>query len=114
MTKGNLKEAREIFVRSTQAFQTNKDNIGVVYSLEGMAGLFVFIGNLNSAARLIGWADAKRKEVTELRPRVEQNDVDKVLAACISRLGEATFKGEYDKGQLMTLDEAVELALNEQ
>lgn len=114
LTKGNLKEAREIFVRSTQAFQTNKDNIGVVYSLEGMAGLFVFTGNPNSAARLIGWADAMRKEVTEHRPMVEQKDVDKVVAACISRLGEVTFKGEYEKGQVMALNEAVELALNEQ
>jgi tetratricopeptide (TPR) repeat protein len=114
LAKNNVKEAHEILVRSTQAFHTNKDNIGVVYSLEGMAGLFVITGNLNIAARLIGWADAKRKEVTELRPGVEQADVDKVVAACISRLGEAIFKGEYDKGQLMTLDEAVELALNEQ
>ena len=79
-----------------------------------MAGLFVFIGNPKIAARLIGWADAMRKEVTELRPRVEQNDVDKIVAACISRLGEATFTEEYHKGRVMTLNEAVELALNEQ
>ena len=72
------------------------------------------MGNPTSAARLVGWADAMRKEANELRPKVEQNDVDKIVAACISRLGEATFTDEYNKGGIMTLDEAVELALNEQ
>jgi predicted ATPase/DNA-binding XRE family transcriptional regulator len=110
LAKGNIRQAREIFTSSTQAFQTNKDNIGVIFSLEGMAGVFVSTGNPNVAARLIGWADAMRKEVGELRPRVEQWDVDKVIAACIARLGQAVFKEEYDKGGKMTLDEAVELA----
>jgi tetratricopeptide (TPR) repeat protein len=114
LAKGNVKGAREIFERSAQAFQANKDTIGVVFSLEGMAGVFVSTVNPNVAARLIGWADAIRKEVGELRPRVEQNDVDKLVAACISRLGEATFTKEYQKGRGMTLDEAVELAVNEQ
>ncbi len=114
LARSDANEVREIFVRSTQAFQTNKDNIGVVYSLEGMAGLFVLIGKQPIAASLIGWADAMREEVTELRPKVEQNDVNKMVAACISSLGEATFKEEYDKGRVMTLNEAVELALNEQ
>jgi predicted ATPase/Tfp pilus assembly protein PilF/DNA-binding XRE family transcriptional regulator len=114
LIKGNVREARETFVRSTEAFQTNKDKLGVVFSLEGMARLFVFIGNSKIAARLIGWADAMRKDVTELRPRVEQNEVNKVVAECNSKLGEAAFTDEYLKGQGMTLIEAVELALNEQ
>jgi len=114
LAKDNVREAQDIFVKSVNAFHANKDKMGVVFSLEGMAGLFVFIGNPKNAARLIGWADAVRKEVTELRPRVEQNNVDKVVAACISKFGEAMFMDEYHKGRMMTMDEAIELAFNEQ
>jgi predicted ATPase len=113
LREGNNREAREIFAETSQEFQMNKELIGVVFSLEGMAGVFVAIGIPNNAARLIGWADATRKEVTNTRPLLEQRDVDQVIAACISRMGEVAFADAYDEGQLMTMDEAVALALNE-
>lgn len=114
LAKGNIKEAREIFVASAEVFQKNRDKLGVVFSLEGMAGFFVFIGDPLIAARLIGWADATRKEVNQIRPRIEQNDVDKLVEECISRLGKDTFTDAYHKGWEMKLNEAIELALNEQ
>jgi predicted ATPase/DNA-binding XRE family transcriptional regulator len=109
----NIREAREIFVETAQEFQKNKATMGVVFTMEGMAGQFVAIGNLKNAARLIGWADASRKEINDARPLLEQRDVDKVIAVCISKMGEVAFKCAYDEGQVMTLDEAVALALTE-
>jgi tetratricopeptide (TPR) repeat protein len=111
--KDNISEAREIFAETAQEFQKNKATMGVVFALEGMAGLFVAIGNQKNAARLIGRADATRKEISDTRPLLEQRDVDKVIAACISKMGEVAFADAYDEGQGMTLDEAVALALNE-
>jgi predicted ATPase/DNA-binding XRE family transcriptional regulator len=111
--KDNISEAREIFAGTAQEFQKNKATMGVVFALEGMAGLFVAIGNPKNAARLIGWADATRKEINNTRPLLEQRDIDKVIAACISKMGEVVFADAYDEGQGMTLDEAVALALNE-
>ena len=78
-----------------------------------MAGLLAAIGNPKNAARLIGWADATRKEISDTRPLLEQRDVDKVIATCISEMGEAAFADAYDEGRIMTMDEAVALALNE-
>jgi len=37
--------------------------------------------------------------------------VDKVIAACLAKLGEVAFSEAYDEGQKMTLDEAVAFAL---
>ena len=111
LARGHTREAREIFARSAEAFQANKDTFGVIFSLEGMAGVLVFSGNPEAAARLLGWADALRIEANELRPRVEQKDVDKVIAACISSLGEIPFREAYQKGRGMTLNDAVEQAL---
>jgi predicted ATPase/DNA-binding XRE family transcriptional regulator len=108
----SINEAREIFTETAVEFQ-NIYPLGIVFALEGMAGLFVAIGNPKNAARLIGWADATRKEINDARPLLEQRDVDKVIAACISKMGEVAFADAYDEGQDMTLEEAVALALNE-
>ena len=114
LREGNIREAREIFAETAQEFQKNKATMGVVFTLEGMAGQLVAIGNPKNAARLIGWADDTRKEINNARPLLEQRDVDNVIAACISKMGEVAFADAYDEGQVMTMDEAVALALNEQ
>jgi hypothetical protein len=40
-------------------------------------------------------------------------DVDKIIAACLAKMGEVAFSDAYDEGKKMSLEEAVELALNE-
>jgi predicted ATPase/DNA-binding XRE family transcriptional regulator len=111
LRQGNIREAREIFAKNTEEFQKNKVQCGVIFTLEGMAELFAAIHNPKNAARLIGWADATRKGIENPRPRIEQWDIDKVIAACISKMGEVAFVDAYDEGQVMTLNEAVALAL---
>jgi predicted ATPase/DNA-binding XRE family transcriptional regulator len=113
LREGNIREAREVFAETVQEFQKNKQKIGVVFTLEEMAGIFAATGNPKNAARWIGWADATRKEINDARPLLEQRDVDKVITACISKMGEVAFADAYDEGQGLTLDEAVALALNE-
>jgi hypothetical protein len=65
------------------------------------------------AARLIGWAEFKRKEANNKRQILEQADVDKIIAACLATMGEVAFSNAYDKGQKMSLEEAVAYALQE-
>jgi tetratricopeptide (TPR) repeat protein len=111
--EGNLKEAYDIFANTAQEFQKDKSESGVVFTLEGMASLKVAADKPVDAARLIGWADATRKETNDPRPLIEQADVDKIIAACIANMGEAAFSDAYDEGQKMSLDEAVAYALRE-
>lgn len=112
--QGNIRKARQVFAETAEEFRNNKVTSGVVFTLEGMAQLFIVNGNLKNAARLIGFADANHKRKDHPRPLLEQWDVDKVIAACVSKMGEVTFLDAYDEGQIMTLDEAVALALYEQ
>lgn len=114
LRQGNIREAQEVFSETAEEFQKNKVTGGVVFTLEGMADLFVAISDPKNAARLIGWADATREGIKDPRTLLEQGDVDKVIAACVSKMGEVAFSDAYDEGQMMTLDEAVVLALNEQ
>ena len=109
----NLTEARDRFVETAQDFQKDKNTIGVIYTLEGMAGLYVATNKPAIAARLIGWTDAERKTIGDTRPVLERADVDKIIAACLAKMGEVAFSDAYDEGQEMSLDEAVAYALKE-
>ena len=54
------------------------------------------MGKLEQSARLIGRAD-----------------VDRIVAACLAKMGEVSFSDVYDEGQKMSLEEAVACALKE-
>ncbi len=79
---GQVAEAREIFFETTQEFLKDENLIGVCYSLEGMAGLYVATNKPAVTARLIGWADAMRGKISDPRPLLEQVDVDKIIGLC--------------------------------
>jgi non-specific serine/threonine protein kinase len=111
--EGNLTEARNLFAETTQSFQKDRGEHGVVFALEGVAGLNVAVGKPETAAGLIGWADAMREKIPDRRPLIEQNDVDEMIAACVTSMGEVAFSNAYDEGKKMSLDAAVALALEE-
>jgi len=102
-----------LFEISVQSFQEINNSIGVAFAIEGLASLHCNQNQLEYAARLIGWADATREKIGDLRPPSEQADVDKDVAVIIEKLGIATYKVAYDSGRGMTLDEAVAYALEE-
>ena len=106
-----ITEAHEIFNETLRSFFDDKNEIGVAFNLEGIAGLSVAVGKYERAARLIGWADALRERIGDPRPPLEQADVDKIIAACLVKMGEAAFSNAYEIGHKMSLDEAAAYAL---
>jgi hypothetical protein len=62
------------------------------------------------AAHLIGWSDATRKEIGDPRPRIEQTDLDRDIAAIKAKIGAAAYEIAYTTGQALCLDEVVALA----
>jgi predicted ATPase/DNA-binding XRE family transcriptional regulator len=110
---GNIVEARRIFTEVARSFQNDGNQIGVVFTLEGMSSLYVTVDKPIVAARLIGWTDATREKIGDSRPKVEQADMDKIIAACIAKIGEVAYAEAYNEGSGLTLDEAVELALGD-
>jgi tetratricopeptide (TPR) repeat protein len=109
--QGMINEARQIFTESVQNFQKDKYNIGVIFALEGVAGLDIATDKPERAARLIGWADTKREEIGDSRWRVEQAEIDKIAATCNVKMGKASFSEAYQEGKKMSLDEAIADAL---
>ena len=113
LRSGNLTEAHQLLMETAQKFRKDGYTIGAVFALEGMAELFVAAGKPEYAARLIGCADVMREKVQDPRPNFEQANVDKIIVACLAKLGEAAFSDAYDEGQKMSLEEAVAYALEE-
>lgn len=109
---GDLSEARSIFTKTAHSFRKDQNTIGVVYMLEGMASIYIALRKPGLAAQLIGWADATRERIINERPYLEQADVDKNIAAIMSKIGSSAFEVAYDDGRGLTLDEAMELALD--
>lgn len=113
LREGKLKEAGCFFAESARDFQKDYNNSGIVFALEGMAGFYIAMKRYEGAAKLIGWADAMRKESDDLRPPLEQADVDEIIMACLAKMGESAFSEAYDEGKTMTLEEAVAYAVGE-
>jgi predicted ATPase/DNA-binding XRE family transcriptional regulator len=113
LQEGQVTEARSLFTKTSRDFQQDKNVMGVVSALEGMAGWFIAVGNFEHAAWLIGWADMMRTTMGDKRHLLGQGIMDKFIADCIGKMGEVAFSDAYDEGQKMTLDEAVRYALEE-
>ncbi|HSG44376.1 MAG TPA: BTAD domain-containing putative transcriptional regulator [Anaerolineales bacterium] len=108
---GNITQAREIFGDCVRSFQKVGLTTGVVFSIEGLAGVFAISNKPKVAALLIGWADATREDTDDTRPLVEQQDVDKIIEACLKEMGEASFSDEYETGKKMSMDDVIAFAL---
>ena len=64
LKQGNPIETRDLFTKCVKEFLSDRVEIGIVFAMEGMAGLYVVLGKLEHAARLIGWVDAMRKKTS--------------------------------------------------
>jgi predicted ATPase/DNA-binding XRE family transcriptional regulator len=113
LREGNFNEAYRNFAETAYDFQNDHNIEGVIFTLEGMAGLYMATEKPVIAARLIGWADALREQIKDGRPLLEQADVNKIIEACLMKMGEVAFSDAYDEGQAMTLDEAVAYTFKE-
>jgi predicted ATPase/DNA-binding XRE family transcriptional regulator len=111
--QGKISEARDIFFETIQEFFKDKEEMGVAFNLEGLASLYATTGRPEISAQLIGWADTTREKNSDPRPLLEQADVDKIVTACLAKMGEVAFSDAYDEGRKMTMDEAVAFALEE-
>ena len=111
LREGSVQEAHQILVDAIENFHIDGNQNGLVFAMDRMASLNVVINNPELAARLIGWSDAIREDIGDRRPRLEQADLDRDTDSSRAKLGSLAFDVAYGSGRMMTLDEAVALAL---
>jgi tetratricopeptide (TPR) repeat protein len=106
----SVAEAHQILVETIENFHADQNKSGLAFALDKMASLYILTGKPEAAAHLIGWSDATREEIGDLRPRIEQADLDRDIAAIKANIGADAYEAAYNAGRGLTLDEAVALA----
>jgi predicted ATPase/serine/threonine protein kinase len=85
----------------------------VGYILEGKARLELLERRAERAAQLFGASWTRREQEIFLLTEFERPDYEAAIAEARSATGDAAFEAAFIKGQAMTLEEAVEFALQE-
>lgn len=107
LVEGNLTEAHQLLVDVIDNFNADRNKSGLVFAFGVLAGLFIKLDQPEAAAKLIGWSDATLQEIGERRMQLQQDDVDRNIAAIKAKIGIPLYEAEYQSGRRMTLDEAV-------
>jgi predicted ATPase/class 3 adenylate cyclase len=109
----NPMKAKALFKTCVQQFQKTDMTTGLIFVIEGLASLDTKQGYPERAACLFACADVQRTRGGDLRPPVEQDSVERDLQVIHSQLDEAAFNRAWDEGSVMTLDQALAVALDE-
>lgn len=112
LSQEHYAEAYSFLKESLQVRLEVGDKWGIAHSLEGFAGLAEAQGAAAKAARLFGAAEALRASIgAPLRP-TDRPDYDRKVAAARARLTPEAFSAAWLAGRAMTLDRAVQEALD--
>ncbi len=112
--EGKLDEAHQTLTEILRYFAKVYDDIGIVFAIEGLARIAVFRGNYETAVILYAWTDIAREDINDLRPPVEQADVEHDLATVQESLDEGTYEKWREQGKQMSIEEAVAFALEDE
>lgn len=104
---GEIDEAQEVFTKNIKQFKEVNIISGVVCSVEGLASLATYLGQLDRAVRLFAWADATREATHARRPPAEQADVERDRVEILAMMGEDTVAVVYAEGEMMTMEQAI-------
>ena len=90
------------------------DRLGIARALEGLATVVAALGSSLRAARIWGAAERLREEIGSPLPPTERARYGQCEAAARTDIGDdATFDRAWQEGRALTLDQAIELALEE-
>lgn len=98
--RGDAQSAWARHLSGLAAARAIHDPRAVALALEGLAGAEVLTGRHDSAAALLGAADAARRRAGAPLPEAERGDVDRIGIAARAVLGEKGFAGEFEKGAM--------------
>jgi predicted ATPase/class 3 adenylate cyclase/Tfp pilus assembly protein PilF len=112
--QGDVAAARTLHVESLAIRRELWDRPGIAECLEGFADLAGVQGQPRRVARLFGAAEGLREAVGAPLPPSVRADYDGKVAAVRASLGEAELARAWAEGRAMTLEQAIEYALEEE
>jgi len=109
---GNDKSAYELYVQALEFCVRVNYTFVACAALMGMAGIIAVRGNPQLATRLMGSIEATLEINGHNIQPTDQEDYDRSINDARTRLDVETFRTIWAEGRTMSLDEAVQLALN--
>jgi hypothetical protein len=88
--------------------------LGIAESLEALASLSFASGRPEAGARICGQAARLRDEIGSPPSPLERLNNDRRIASARASIGAAAFDLAWREGHAMTLEQAIEYALQEQ
>ena len=110
--QGNYEKAKSLFKKSLKIFRGNYDRGGAVICFAGLAGILAINGEPEQAARLFGAAELILENIGALEP-ADQLDFDNYKRLVREQLNEVAFEKARAKGRSMTMEQAIQYALEE-
>ena len=119
LQRGQVERAAALGLESLLIHRERRDAWGLAASLAVSAALAVVRGQAERAARLYGAAAAQLATTARLAGNVhgrhryphDQAEQERYIAILHTQLDEATFNAAWEAGRTLTLEQAIELAL---
>jgi len=105
-------KARAYYEQSLTIRRKLGDRMDIAHSLEGLGTLATVCGESTRAAILLGAATSLRTEIKAPTSPAKQQKLNTAISKTRSELGESVFSREWEKGRAMSLDQAIDYALN--
>jgi hypothetical protein len=109
--QGNHARALELYRETIVAFQKAGQRGAVAHQLECFAFIAEAQEQLSRAARLLGAAEALRDNTHLPMTPHERPEYDQHLTSVREHLGEAAFAAAWAEGRTLTMEQAIEFAL---
>jgi hypothetical protein len=108
---GDLSHAVTQLGESLEVRQEIGDKSGSAWCLERLAEVALAEGQAERGVRVLGAAAALRASIGSVIDPVDQPEYESTLASLRTQLGDERFTAIWDEGRDMTLEQAIELAL---
>jgi predicted ATPase len=110
---GNLHEAKAIYRETIKGWQEIGNRAAIAHQLECFAFLAISDEEPQRAIKLFSAAEALRERIQSQRVDHEQIEYEQSMAQLRTMLPEADFHTFWTEGRVMTIEQVIELALNE-
>jgi predicted ATPase/class 3 adenylate cyclase len=107
----DLTRASTLYRECLLLFQRGTDYVGLPFALESVAGLACIRNQLERAARILGAADALRKNTHLPLPLPYKSAHQKRISVIREQLAPSLFDFAWAEGQAMTMGQAIDYAL---
>lgn len=111
--QGELDESKQNYQKSLLLFREISDKRGIAYCLEGFAKIALRLSLLTRATSLFGASDILRQTIRAPLGGVEAVELEQDLTTMRQQLGDKVFEMAFEEGQTMTMERAINFALEE-